>query len=91
MWYINTHADYGGLNVNDPHGLICLNAWSSVGGTVWEGLKDVALLEEVYHCLLGFQKTSIIRVSSFCLLPVDQYMSFQVLQPTCLLIATMHW
>ena len=54
MWYINTHADYGGLNVNDPHRLICLNAWSSVGGTVQEGLGDKALLEEVCHWAASF-------------------------------------
>jgi hypothetical protein len=27
--------------------LIYLNAWSPVGGTVWEGLGDVALFEEI--------------------------------------------
>ena len=29
---------------------MCWNPWSPVGGTVWEGLKSVALLEETY-CL----------------------------------------
>lgn len=36
----------GGLNENDPHGLICLNAWSPLSGTVWGGLTSVALLEQ---------------------------------------------
>lgn len=30
----------------------CLNTWSQVGGTVWEGLQDMALLEEVCPVLL---------------------------------------
>ena len=32
-----------------PHRLKHLNDWLSVGGAVWEGLGDVALLEEVCH------------------------------------------
>jgi hypothetical protein len=37
------------LNENGPHRFIYLSAWSSVGGTLWEGLVGVALLEEVCH------------------------------------------
>jgi hypothetical protein len=37
----------GGLKKNDLHGLIYLNTWSLVSGTVLEGLGGVALLEEV--------------------------------------------
>ena len=46
---------YVGLNENVLHRLICLNIWSLVGGTIWEGLGGVALLQEVYHQWL--QKT----------------------------------
>ena len=35
----------GGLNENGPCGLISLNAWSPVNGTVWEGLGGTALLK----------------------------------------------
>jgi hypothetical protein len=47
-----------GLNENRPHRLICLNAWLSVGGTVWEGLGGVAFWKEVCHrgWALKFQK-----------------------------------
>lgn len=40
---------------NDPHRLRGLNPWSPVGGTTWEGLGDVALLEEVYHLGASFE------------------------------------
>ena len=36
------------LNENSSHMLICLNAWSLLGGTVWEGVGGVALLEEMW-------------------------------------------
>lgn len=39
----------GGLNNNDHHRLICLNASSLVGRTVFEGLGGMVFLEEVYH------------------------------------------
>ena len=39
----------GGLNENGFHMCICLNTCFSVGGTAWEGLEDMALLEEVCH------------------------------------------
>lgn len=34
-----------GLNENDPYRLPYLNAWSSVGGPVWERLEGMTLLE----------------------------------------------
>lgn len=53
------HASLGGsLNENDPHGLMYLIAWLPVGGAVWEGLGEVALLAEVCHWgwALGFKR-----------------------------------
>ena len=44
MLVVNSHC---GLNENDPHRLIYLNAWSPVGGTIWKGLGGVALLEKM--------------------------------------------
>ena len=41
----------GGLNENRARGIIYLNAWSPVWGTVWEGQRLSTLLEEV--CLWG--------------------------------------
>ena len=38
-----------GLHENDPQRLMVLTAWSPFGGTVWDGLGGVALLEEVCH------------------------------------------
>lgn len=35
----------GGLNENAASRLMYLNAWSKVAGTVWEGLRNMALLE----------------------------------------------
>ena len=29
--------------------IICLKIWCPVGGTVWKGLEDVALLESMCH------------------------------------------
>jgi hypothetical protein len=37
------------LNEKCPLRRKYLHVWSSVGGTVWEGLGGVALLEEVRH------------------------------------------
>jgi hypothetical protein len=37
----------GGLNENGPQRFIHLNTWSLVGGSIWEVLEDIALLEEV--------------------------------------------
>lgn len=54
--YANSNC--GGLNENDPHQLIYLNACSPVSGTAWEGLGGVVLLEKVCHreWALSFQK-----------------------------------
>lgn len=41
--------DGGGLNENGPNELMYLNTWYPVGGTVWEGLEGVFLLEEMRH------------------------------------------
>lgn len=38
-----------GLHENLLHELIDLNTWSLIGGTVWEDLRGVALLEEICH------------------------------------------
>lgn len=49
-----------GLNENGHDRLLYLNVQSLVGGTVWEGLEGMSLLEEV--CLgvvLGFQKLTL--------------------------------
>jgi hypothetical protein len=40
---------HGGLNENGSYRLMHLNTRSSVGGPVWERLKDVALLEDLCH------------------------------------------
>lgn len=47
---INAAIMYCGcLNEKGLHSLICLNSQSLVSASVWEGLGDVVLLEEVYH------------------------------------------
>jgi hypothetical protein len=49
----------GGLNENGTHRLICLNAQSPLGRTVWEGLGGVASLKEMcyWEWALRFQKS----------------------------------
>ena len=42
-------GSYGGMNEDEQHRLINPYSWSSAGGTVWEGLGGVVLLEEVSH------------------------------------------
>lgn len=32
------------MNVSDPHGLMCLNAWSLVGGTVLKRIRGCGLV-----------------------------------------------
>ena len=48
-----------------------------VGETVWEGLDDVASLEEIYHCgwALRFQNSTPFPIGSLCLMIVDQDVS----------------
>jgi hypothetical protein len=36
------------VSENGNYRLVCLRAWSLVGGTIWEALVGVALLEEVW-------------------------------------------
>lgn len=38
------------VGMREPRGLMYLNIWSLVGGTVWEGLRGVALLT---NCVTG--------------------------------------
>lgn len=47
---------YGGLDENSPHRFKWLNAWQRVGGTIWERLGSVTLME-AYHWgwLWGFR------------------------------------
>jgi hypothetical protein len=35
--------EFGALNENGLYRILCLNIWSPVGRTVWEGLVGVAL------------------------------------------------
>lgn len=37
--------EWGSLKENGSHGLLCLNDWSPVSGTIWEGLGGMTLLE----------------------------------------------
>ena len=58
---------------NGPHRLVCLNVWSSVDGTVWEGLGGVALLEEacLQRWVLRLEKSTLFQLAfSLCLLVV---------------------
>lgn len=50
----------------------CLNTWSQVGGTVWEGLQDMALLEEVCPVLL---------TRKLCDQVTFQFLNFKYYQP----------
>lgn len=54
----------GGLDESGPRKHLCFNIWSAVDGTAWEGLGDVALLEELCHWgwALGFQKTCVVHL-----------------------------
>lgn len=45
QWFLGTRICEN-KNENSPHSLIYLNVWTTVSGTVWEGLADMALLEE---------------------------------------------
>lgn len=61
------------MTATPPQGLIHLNTWSPAGSTVWEGLRGVALLQEVCHWewALRYQKPTPFLVSSLCLVLVD--------------------
>lgn len=58
----------GGLNKNNLHKCIHLNVWFSIGETIWEGLRGIALSEEACYWgkggrALKFQKTTAFTVS----------------------------
>lgn len=60
---------YGVLKENGPNRFI--HAWFPVGGSIWEGLGGVSLVEEVYHWgkAQRFQKILLTECdfSAFCL------------------------
>ena len=70
----------GGFNENDPCSSVCLNIWSLVSRTVWEGLGGMALLETVCPCgwALKFQETHNISSFSLSLMVMDQDVSSQL-------------
>jgi hypothetical protein len=55
--------------------------WSPVGGTIWEELGDVALLEEMCHWgqALRVQCLTLFPVRILCLLLVDKNVNYQLL------------
>ena len=61
----------GCLNKNGLLRLMCLNSWSSVSGTLWEGLGGVTLSQELCHWgwTLRFLKHMPFPVSPLCLVP----------------------
>ena len=61
------HTLCGGYNEKVFHWLTELTAWSPAGGTVWEGLGGMALLEEVCHWrwVLRFQKPMLFHLALF--------------------------
>jgi hypothetical protein len=70
--------------------LIYLNTWSSVGGTLWEGLEGVALLEEVCHWKWGlrFQKLMPLPISALSLLlPLSPSLCICVCLCVCLSVS----
>lgn len=62
-----------------------LNTEFPGGETDWEGLRGVALLEEVCYRLLSFQELCHSQCI-LCFLLVDQNVNSQLLQPTCPLL-----
>lgn len=72
--HVHIYSHCGDLNENGPQRLIDLNTWSPVSGTVWEGLRAMALLE-ICHWVwaLRFSKAphhSQLALSALCF--VDQ-------------------
>jgi hypothetical protein len=68
IWALLEKHLYGSLNEKWPPKLLCVNTWSSFGGTVWEELGCVALLEEVCHVvgLWGFKSLPPSTLSASC-------------------------
>lgn len=53
MWpgnYGDQGVEGNGLNENSPHMLICLDTSCPVNAPVWEGLGNMAILEEFCYC-----------------------------------------
>lgn len=75
---------------NGSRRLVHLNSCSTVGEIVWEGLKGVALLEEVCHWgwALSFKKPMSFLVSSSLSLHVPASLCSVVIVSTCKLSAT---
>lgn len=44
----------GGVNENGPRGS-CLHTWLLAGGTIWEGVGGVVLLEEMCYWGVSFE------------------------------------
>ena len=53
------------------HGAVCLNVRSLAGGTVWERLGSVALLEEVCHWGWAFMFQKIHVIPSYLHIPLS--------------------
>jgi hypothetical protein len=72
---------YGSLNKNGLSRQINWNSWSSVDGTIWEGLGSMALLEKMCHWrwALKSKKYRPSPVNSLSLIHVDNDMSSQML------------
>ena len=54
------HLLYGGLSEDAPHWLMYYNVDSLVDGIVLEGLRGMALLEEVYHWVIGLHQAQFV-------------------------------
>jgi hypothetical protein len=69
---------------------LCLNIWYPVIATVWEGLWDVVLLEEVCHWVwaVKFQRPMPSRVLYPRLLSMDQDIKLSVIRPGLCLSAS---
>lgn len=68
LWYRQALCS-GGVNENSPTGS-CLN--TLIGGTVWEGVGGVVLLEEICHWGMGFEVSKYSHLPRcLCLLLMD--------------------